>query len=120
MQSFKELIVWQKSFKLCVDIYKLTETFPKNEIYGLSSQIRRASVSIPSNIAEGFRRNTTKEYIQFIHIALGSTGELETQILLAKELLYFDKAQYDIFENNITEIVKMLVKLIKSLQEKLE
>ena len=119
MQSFKELIVWQKNFKLCIKLYGITEKFPK-EIYGLTSQIRRASVSIPSNIAEGFRRNTRKEYIQFIHIALGLTGELEIQLLIANELLYINKIEYVDLEKNITEIIKMLIKLVKKLQENLE
>lgn len=84
--GYKDLAVWQKSINFTVEIYKLTQTFPKEELYGLTSQIRRAAVSIPSNIAEGNERNSHKEFNQFLHIALGSAAELDTQLLIAKEL----------------------------------
>jgi four helix bundle protein len=87
-RSFKDLIVWQKSYKLVIAIYKMTKNFPKDEIYGLSQQIRRATVAIPSNIAEGYGRQYNKEYKQFLSIAYGSLCELETQYLLAIDLNY--------------------------------
>jgi four helix bundle protein len=81
LKNFKELNVWQKAYQLCLEIYRVTRKFPKEEIYGLTSQIRRSAVSIPSNIAEGYGRKTTGEYIQALYVAYGSNCELETQIL---------------------------------------
>ena len=86
LKNYKELKVWQRSYQLCLEIYGITKGFPKEERYGLSSQIRRAAVSVPSNIAEGYGRKTTPEYIRFLYIAYGSNCELETQILLSKDL----------------------------------
>ena len=88
LKNYKELKVWQKAYQLCGDIYKSTRSFPKEERYGLTSQIRRSAVSVPSNIAEGYGRKTTQEYIQALYIAYGSNCELETQILLAGDLRY--------------------------------
>lgn len=93
MSSYKELIVWQKSIQLVIDIYKLTKIFHKEEIYGLSSQMQRAVVSIPSNIAEGNDRNSSKEFSQFLRIARGSLAELETQIIISEKLEYTGKEQ---------------------------
>ncbi|HIJ72435.1 MAG TPA: four helix bundle protein [Planctomycetes bacterium] len=92
-KSFKDLIVWQKSYKLVLEIYKTTRDFPKSEDYGLSQQMRRAAVSIPSNIAEGYGRKHKAEYNQFLSIAYGSLLELETQFLLAKDLNYIIENQ---------------------------
>jgi len=86
LKNYKELKVWQKSYKLCLEIYRITAKFPKEERYGLTSQIRRSVVSIPSNIAEGYRRKTTRDYIRMLYISYGSICELETQILLAGDL----------------------------------
>ncbi|MFA6450845.1 MAG: four helix bundle protein [bacterium] len=86
MKSHKELIAYQKSYHLCLDVYKITKTFPKEEMYGIVSQMRRAAVSIPSNIAEGYARKNRTEYIQFLRIACGSLAELETQLSLSKDL----------------------------------
>ena len=86
LKSYKELIVWQKSILLVKEIYLLTNSFPKSEIFGLSSQMQRAVISIPSNIAEGYSRKNIKEYLQFLRIAYGSATELETQIIISKEL----------------------------------
>lgn len=88
MKNFKELKVWQKGFQIAVDTYKTTENFPTYERFGLTSQINRAGVSIPSNIAEGSSRSSGKEYNHYVQIALGSCFELETQLLIAKELKY--------------------------------
>jgi four helix bundle protein len=80
LKNYRELKVWQRSYRLCLDIYKITKRFPNEERYGLTSQIRRAAVSVPSNIAEGYGRKTIPEYIRFLYIAYGSICELETQI----------------------------------------
>lgn len=112
IKSYKELIVWQKSIDLAKEIYKLTESFPKNEIYGLSSQIRRSAVSVPSNIAEGYGRRTQKEFTQFLAIAYGSLLELETQLILSKQLYYSQLKNYLKPEMLITEISKMLNSMI--------
>lgn len=108
LNSYKELIVWRKSFELAKKIYKSTENFPKSEIYGLTSQIRRASVSIPSNIAEGFVRKHRKEFSQFISIAFGSGAELETQLLLSKELKFITNQQFNELNYLLEEVMKML------------
>ena len=86
LKNYKDLKVWQKSYDLCLGIYTITAKFPKEEMYGLTSQIRRAVVSIPSNIAEGYGRKTTKDYIRMLYISYGSVCELETRILLAGDL----------------------------------
>ena len=83
LKNYKELKVWQKSYQMSLEIYRITKVFPKDEQYGLTSQIRRAVVSIPSNIAEGYGRKTTPDYLRALYIAYGSTCELETQILLS-------------------------------------
>jgi len=90
LKDYKELKVWQRSYQLCLDIYKITKEFPKEEQYSLTSQIRRAAVSVPSNIAEGYGRKTTADYIRFLYIAYGSNCELETQILLSGGLCYLE------------------------------
>ena len=92
-KSFKDLIVWQKSYKLVLEIYKITRDFPKSETYGLSQQMRRASVSYPSNIAEGYGRKHKNEYNQFLSIAHGSLLELETQYILSKDLKYTSESK---------------------------
>lgn len=116
MKTFRDLIVWQKSFKLAVLIYRITESFPKSEIYGLTSQIRRAAVAIPSNIAEGQYRGHKPEYIQFLNIAKGSSAELETQLLLAKELKFINDKDFEEALSLLIEVEKMLSKLITRLK----
>ena len=91
LKNYKELNVWQKSYKLCLHIYKVTKRFPRDEMYGLTSQIRRSAVSIPSNIAEGYGRKTTLEYVRFLYIAYGSVCELETQTMISGDLGYVGK-----------------------------
>lgn len=108
IQSYKQLIVWQKSMDLAEMIYKVTDKFPKSELYGLISQARRAAVSIPSNIAEGYGRKSPKEYGQFYSIAYGSTLELETQIALANRLNFLDEEVLKNINSLIEEISKML------------
>ena len=108
VHSYKDLIVWQKSIELVVAIYELTEKFPREEIYGLTSQIRRCAVSIPSNIAEGRYRGTKNDFAHFLRIAYGSGGELETQIEISKKLLKTRLLNYNKVENLLDEIMRML------------
>jgi four helix bundle protein len=118
LNSYQELTVWQKSIDLVTEIYKLTENFPKSEIYGLTNQMRRSAVSIPSNIAEGYARKHRQEYIQFIRIAYGSGAELETQILIANNLKLARPDKFELSKNLLSEIMKMLNKLVVSLNSK--
>ena len=116
VRSYENLTVWQKAVDLAVEIYKLTEPFPRSEIYGLVAQMRRAAVSIPSNIAEGQKRGHTKEFVQFLQIAYGSGAELETQIKICKRLPGFNNLDYKISEELLDEIMKMLNVLIGKLK----
>lgn len=115
MKSYKELIVWQKSVLFCTEIYKTTKEFPKDELYGIVSQMRRSSIAIPSNIAEGYCRGHRMEYIQFLRIAYSSGAELETQLLISCNIQYLSKEQYTDLILRLEEIMKMLNKLISSL-----
>jgi len=115
MNTYRDLIVWQKSKELVVEIYRLTDKFPKSEIYGLTSQIRRAAVSVPSNIAEGKLRNSSREQRKFLLIAFGSGGELETQIEIAKDLGFGKDLDYLVAENLLGEVMKMLNKMVSQL-----
>lgn len=115
VKSYKELIVWQKSMNLVREIYLLTEKFPKDEIYGLTSQMQRATVAIPSNIAEGYLRKHRKEFSHFLSIALGSSAELETQILICKSLDKCKHINFEHAESLLTEIMKMLYVLINKI-----
>lgn len=117
MSSYKNLTVWQKSYQLTLHIYSATKRFPKDELFGLISQMRRCSVSIPSNIAEGNMRSGNKEHIQFIRIAYGSGAELETQLLLSKDLKYISNKEYTEINDLLSEIMKMLNKLISTLSK---
>ncbi|MBU4480161.1 four helix bundle protein [Patescibacteria group bacterium] len=112
MKSYEDLTVWQKSIDLVVLIYKLTKKFPKEETYGLSSQIKRCAVSIPSNIAEGSRRGTKKDFRHFLFNSFGSGAELETQIKISKKLLLVDEQEFIEIDNILSEVMKMLNKLI--------
>ncbi len=118
LKNYKELKVWQKSYQFCLEIYKITKRFPKEERYGLTSQIRRAAVSVPSNIAEGYGRKTTPEYIRFLYIAYGSNCEMETQILLSGDLGYIETGKLEILQEGIGEVERMLKAPIKSLERK--
>jgi four helix bundle protein len=115
LNSYKDLIVWQKSFDLVILVFKLTHKFPKAEIYGLVSQMRRSAVSIPSNIAEGYSRGHRQEYIQFLRTAFASGAELETQILLSKELEFLVTKDFIRVNDLLVEVQKMLNKLISTL-----
>jgi four helix bundle protein len=118
LRSYKDLKVWQKSYKLCLDIYKLTKGFPKEELYSLTSQIRRSAISVPSNIAEGYGRKTTAEYLRSLYIAYGSNCELETQILLTGDLGYSKPEHIKNVQEDVGEVERMLKALIKSLENK--
>lgn len=108
IKSYKELIVWQKSIKLVKEIFILTNKFPKSELYGLTSQMRRSAVAIPSNIAEGYGRKSSKEYAQFYSIAYGSALELETQIIISKELSFTPLTNFDKVDLLLEEVSRML------------
>lgn len=116
LQSYKELTVWQKSISLVQAVYSLTSKFPKEEVYGLSSQMRRAAISIPSNIAEGQRRKDIPEFLQFLRIADASSAELETQLIISKKL--YPKLDYSLSEGLLEEVQKMLNVLISKLELK--
>ncbi len=118
LKNYKDLNVWQKSYRLCLDIYSFTRKFPKEEVYGLSSQIRRAAVSVPSNIAEGYGRKTRKEYIQALYIAYGSLCEVETQIMLAGDLDYIESEALKELISDLRDSERMLKALIRSLENK--
>ncbi|MEW6408262.1 MAG: four helix bundle protein [Patescibacteria group bacterium] len=117
LQSYKELIVWKKSISLVKEVYLLTGKFPKSELFISVSQMRRCAISIPSNIAEGYKRKNTTEFLQFLRITDGSAAELETQIIIAKEL--FKNLDYSKVDNLLEEIQKMLSVLIKKLESKI-
>jgi len=112
LQSYKELIVWQKSVELVEAIYQLTSSFPKDELFGIISQIRRASVSIPSNIAEGYGRRSHKEYKQFYSISYGSALELETQLLISKRLELASNDKFPKSESLLNEVIRMLYVMV--------
>jgi len=116
MTSHKDLKVWQKGIELVKSIYEITQSFPSNEQFGLVSQMRRAAVSIPSNIAEGCGRNSDKELIHFLYIALGSASELETQIIISQELSLLQPEKSEQMQSLIFEIIKMISSLIKSIR----
>ena len=118
LKNYKELKVWQASYKTCLHIYKVTKQFPKEDMYGLTSQIRRSAVSIPSNIAEGYGRKTTLEYVRFLYIAYGSVCELETQTMICGDLDYVRKEKLDQLKKEIGDVERMLKAMIKSLESK--
>jgi len=115
IRNFRDLNVWKKGIEIVKDVYKSTNRFPKQEFYGLASQMQRCSVSVPSNIAEGFNRFHNKEYRQFLYIALGSCAELETQIEIAVELEYMDEQKKTFLLEKIDHESRMLRNLVKKL-----
>ena len=110
--GYKDLIVWQKSMDLVVLVYRLTDLFPKSELFGLTSQMRRAAISVPSNIAEGSRRKTPKDKCHFYTLSFGSASELETQLEAGKRLTFGDTPSYEPVESLLSEVLKMLNKMI--------
>jgi four helix bundle protein len=115
IKNFKDLKVWQKGIEIVKDIYTVTEKFPNKELYGLTSQMRRAAVSIPSNIAEGFKRYHNREYKQFLFVALGSCAELETQLIISKELNYINKKDTERIVEKLDHLSKMTTVLMRRL-----
>ena len=116
MKTHKDLDVWKKSIDLVTTLYSMTNSFPKDELFGLTSQIRRAAVSIPSNIAEGAARRSQKEFTQFLYIALGSQQELDTQLIIANNLKYINSNMYNSISMELATIGKMIMGLIKSIR----
>jgi len=114
----KRLKAWKQSMDLVIDVYRTTENFPSQEIYGLTNQIRRAAVSIPSNIAEGAARQTKKEFSNYLHMAQGSLSELDTQVELAKRLGYLDDENWKILDQRMERNDKMITGLIRHLAKK--
>ena len=119
INSYKNLTVWQKSMDLVTEIYNLTEKFPKSETYGLIAQMQRSVIAIPSNIAEGQKRNYSKEFLQFLYISYGSGAELETQLEICKRLPKLKNLEYNKAEQLLNEVMKMLNVLTSSLKKKL-
>ncbi|SPD73145.1 conserved hypothetical protein [uncultured Desulfobacterium sp.] len=118
LKNYRELNVWQKSYHLCLLVYKVTKEFPEDERYGLTAQARRSAVSIPSNIAEGYGRKTTSDYLRFLYIAYGSLCELETQMSISGDLNYIIPDELEKINNVISEIERMLKALLRSLEKK--
>src|SRR5690606_3674767 len=119
MKTHKDLEVWKKAIAFVTDVYNQTSNFPKEEIYGLVSQLRRSAVSVPSNIAEGAARQSNKEFIQFLYVALESLMELDTQLIIAKNLNFLSNEDLNDLQNKTDEIGKMLNGLIKYRKSKL-
>lgn len=115
VNTYKDLIVWQKAMKMTTFLYKIIKKLPKEETYTLSDQMRRAAISIPSNIAEGFDRNSKKEYLQFLYIANGSVCELETQLILCVNINYLSEAEIQPIMNLLSEIGKIIMTITKKL-----
>ncbi len=115
IRTYRDLELWQKSMELVKEVYRLTKKYPKEEVYGLVSQMRRAAVSIPSNIAEGFRRLHNNEYKQFLYVSSGSCAELETQLTISKELAYITQADEAALLEKLDHIGRMRTNLIKKL-----
>ena len=116
MRDFKTLKVWEKSHRLTLAVYEASKTFPRDELYGLTSQLRRSSSSIPANIAEGCGRSGNPELARFLHIAMGSASELEYHLLLARDLNILNHSDYDRLAVEVTEVKRMLTSFIKKLK----
>ncbi|HXJ94004.1 MAG TPA: four helix bundle protein [Terriglobia bacterium] len=116
IDSYRQLEVWQKAVALVTEIYQITRSFPREELYGLTSQVRRAAVSIPANIAEGWGRNMTRDYVQFLRVARGSLLELETHLVVARNLKFIEAITLQRSAEQTQEINRMLNGLIRSLE----
>ncbi len=119
ISTYKDLIVWQKAIQLVTDVYALTKTFPADERFGIISQINRAVISVPSNIAEGWSRELSKNYLQFLRVSRGSLMEVETMILISKNLNYINEKDFIEINKKTEEVGKILQGLIKSVQQKI-
>ncbi len=115
ISSYRDLVAWQKSMDLVVSVYQLTEVFPKEDVFGLTSQMRRAAVSLPSNIAEGRYRGTRKDFAHFLRIAFASGAELETQLEISSRLSRISLIEYERMSNQLGEVMKMLNVMISKL-----
>lgn len=115
IRSFKQLLIWQKGIDIVKEVYRLSKDFPREELYGLTTQMRRAAISIPSNIAEGFKRNHNNEYRQFLHYALGSAAELETQLIIAQELNFLNKDKLNDSLDQLDHLGRMVSSLLNKL-----
>jgi four helix bundle protein len=120
VSSYNDLLVWQKSMALAKQVYDATKAFPRDELYALTNQVRRAAVSVPSNIAEGHARDSTKEFLHHLSIALGSLAEVETQLILSQDLQYLPNELLAELLNETSELGRMIRGLQKSLQRKLQ
>ena len=120
LRNYKDLKVWQKAYTLCLQIYEMTKKYPSEERFGLSSQLRRAGVSVPSNIAEGYGRKSTRQYVQFLYVSYGSICERQTQLLLSKDLCYLKEVMFLEISSKLSEVERMLMALIKSLEKKFD
>lgn len=118
MSNFRKLIIWQKAMNFVTKTYDSTKNFPREEIFGLTSQIRRCSVSIPSNIAEGHGRESNKEYLRFLNISIGSLFELQTQLEIAKNIDYLKEEDFNALYEDSREIERMLVSFINKIKER--
>ena len=116
MHQFKELLIWKKSRYFCSEIYSITSSFPSDEKFGITNQLRRASVSIPSNIAEGSSRNSNKDFARFLEIAIGSGYEIETQLLIASDLEFLKLEKLEELLISLDEIIKMTSKFRSTLK----
>lgn len=118
MSNFRSLLIWQKSMALVTKIYYSTSKFPKEEIFGLTSQIRRSSISIPSNIAEGSGRESDKDFLRFLNISVGSLFEMQTQLEIAKNITYLNEEEFNNLYEDSREVERMLVSFIKKLKDR--
>jgi len=120
MKDFRQVQVWEKSHQLALAVYKATKDFPKEELYGLTSQIRRASMSIPTNIAEGCGKYTDADFARFLQIAMGSASETEYQLLLAHDLGFLPTTKYEQLNTDVVEVKRMLASLLKTLRTNIQ
>lgn len=118
IKSYRELLIWQKSIQVVTNIYKLTRDFPKEELFGITSKMRRCAISIPSNIAEGFGRNSQGDFKRFLNISLGSTYELQTQIEISQNLEYLNTENYKYLMESCVELEKMMNSLVSKIKAK--
>ena len=117
-RDYRDLVLWQRAVELAAEVHRVTLKLPRHELFGLAAQMRRSAVSIPSNIAEGSGRRTTREFIAFLHIARGSLSELRTQLLLASEVAYVTGSEISVAENLTDEVGKLLNSVIRGLRHR--
>ena len=118
VKTYRDLLVWQKAYEACRHVHRVTARFPKAETYGITSQLRRAAVSVPSNIAEGMGRRSTAEFLRSLRIAYGSNCERETQLLLCRDFGYVTDEEYERLSERLAEIERMTTSLMRALQRK--